>query len=92
MTTEREKQLEKKIEEMSDKIDALSAVIPGLQALGELLIEADFVTKTKGLNPKTISKNSNLEKYQGLGQRKLLMSLSTVNVVKQKRKKPIRIA
>jgi len=72
---------------LEDKLDQLLELKPALLALGELLVEADFITKAKGLNPKTISKNRTLDKYQGFGQRKLLVKVSALNVIKQ-RKRP----
>jgi len=86
MTAEREKNLEEKIDALSEEVAVLREVMPALRALGELLVEANHVTKAKGLNPKTISKNKNLDKFQGIGERKLLLKLSSVEVVKQRRK------
>lgn len=58
-----------------------------LNALGDVLIEADHVTKAKDLSPKTISQNKTVEKYNQVGKRKLLMKLEDVNVLKNRRRK-----
>lgn len=76
---------EEQAERLEQKLDTIIEALPALEALGELLVEADFVTKTKGLNPKTISKNKNLEKFQAIGKRKLLLKLSTVPVIRQRK-------
>lgn len=78
---------EEQAERLEQKLDTIIDALPALEALGELLVEADLVTKTKGLNPKTISKNNNLEKYQAVGKRKLLLKLSTVPVIRQRKPK-----
>jgi hypothetical protein len=52
-----------------------------------LPVEAAFVTKAKGLNRETISKNDNLEKFQTIGARKLLLKLESVLVVKNRKRK-----
>jgi hypothetical protein len=52
-----------------------------------LLVEAVFVTRAKGLNKKTISQNDKLEKFQGIGERKILLKLGSVVVVRNRERK-----
>lgn len=80
---------EEKIIELQKQVANLQDTLAGVQKFtamfGDLLIEAEFVTKAKGLSPKTISQNKKLEKFQGIGQRKLLIELKSVAVVKQRK-------
>jgi len=69
------------------KLDQLLLHAPTLEALGEVLVEAEYITKVKRLNRNTISENEKLEKFQGIGKRKLLIKVSSIPVVKQ-RKRP----
>lgn len=59
---------------------------PILDALGDLLIEADYVTKAKGLNKSTISQNEKLDKFQEIGKRKILLTVESVAVVKARKR------
>lgn len=86
MTEETALRLERKIDLFLERAGAIDDALPVLYALGELVIEADYVTKAKRLNNKTISKNDNLEKFNGIGQRKTLISLESVAVVKNRKR------
>lgn len=72
---------------LEQKLDLILERLPTFDALGELLVEADYVTKARGLSPKTIAKNG-VDKYQDRGHRKLLIKLQDVDaVLKRKRKR-----
>lgn len=79
------------LKRIEQKLDELLELAPALSALNSLLIEADYVTKAKGLNKNTISQNDGLEKFNGIGSRKVLVKLESVAVLKQRKrtKKPI---
>jgi hypothetical protein len=68
-------------------IDRLDRVLPVIDALGELVVEADYVSKAKRLNKNTISQNKKLEKFNGLGERKVLLKLSSIPVIKQRKRR-----
>lgn len=57
-----------------------------LNALGNVLIEADHVTKTRDLSPKTISQNKKIVKYNQTGKRKLLMKLEDIEVIQNRKR------
>jgi hypothetical protein len=57
-----------------------------LNALGKVLVEADHVTKTRDLSPKTISQNKKITKYNERGHRKLLMTLEDVEVIQNRKR------
>jgi hypothetical protein len=59
---------------------------PGLQALNEMLVEADAVARAKGLHRNTISQNESVEKYQETGKRKLLMRVRDVPVLRNRKR------
>lgn len=79
-------------EAVEQKLDRVIEALPALYALGELLIEADFVTKAKHLNRKTISQNDKLEKFQELAHRKVLMKLSSIPVIRQRKRRKLKRA
>ena len=78
-------QIEKQNETLSKIMDLLIGQSISLSALDEVLVEAEYLSKVKGLNPKTISQNKNLEKFNEIGGRKLLMKLESVVVVRQRK-------
>jgi hypothetical protein len=59
---------------------------PVIRALGEMLVEADAVTRAKGLHRNTISQNESVEKYNALGSRKLLMRVRDVPVLRNRKR------
>jgi hypothetical protein len=59
---------------------------PGLQALNEMLVEADAVARAKGLHRNTISQNGNVEKFNAVGSRKLLMRVRDVPVLRNRKR------
>lgn len=67
-------------------LERLDRITPIIEALGNLVVEADFVTRAKRLNKKTISQNDSLEKFNGLGERKVLLKLSSIPVIKQRKR------
>ncbi len=69
------------------KLDRLLDLAPALEAMGDLLVEADFVTKAKRLNKNTISQNQSMEKFNEIGSRKVLLKVSSVPVLKQRKRK-----
>jgi len=74
------------LEELANKIDRLLRLAPALETLNTLLIEADYVTKAKRLNKKTISENDKLEKYKQLGgHRKILLTIESVPVIRDRK-------
>jgi hypothetical protein len=87
MTEDTALRLERKIDLFLERTEAMDAALPALQALGELVVEADYVTKAKRLNKNTISVNDKLEKFNGIGQRKTLIKLQSVAVVKNRKRK-----
>lgn len=70
----------KELLEMKDKVDRI------FEMLSPVLIEADHLTKTKGLNENTISRNENIEKFNEFGKRKLLIKLESVPVIKNRKR------
>jgi hypothetical protein len=68
------------------KLDTLLEYSPALQALGEMLVEADYLAQVKGLNKKTISQNKKLEKFNEIGGRKLLVKIESVPVIQNRKK------
>ena len=85
MTEETALRLERKIDLFLERTEAIDDALPVLHALGEMVIEADYVTQAKRLNKKTISVNDNLEKFNGIGERKTLIKLTSVAVVKNRK-------
>lgn len=61
-----------------------------LEILSTVLVEADYLTKVIGLNKKTISQNKMLERFQGIGKRKLLIKIESVPVVRALKRKDLR--
>jgi hypothetical protein len=86
MTNDQAERIERKLDELLEMLRDFSKP---LAVFNELVVQADYVTKAKQLNKNTISKNDKLEKYNAFGKRKVLMSLESVAVVKN-RKKPVR--
>lgn len=80
MTEERIKRLEEKLDRMAADQQKLLAMI------GSVLVEADHLTKAKGLNKNTISQNDKLEKYNQIGKRKLLLKLESVPVIRNRKR------
>lgn len=66
--------------EMKLKVDRI------FEMLGQVLIPADTVTKTKGLNENTISRNNSIEKFNEFGKRKLLIEVKSVSVIKNRKR------
>ena len=55
--------------------------------LNDLLIAAAYVTKAKWLNKNTISQNDKLAKFEELGKRRVLMTLESISVIKNRKRK-----
>ena len=53
------------------------------EMLEPILISADHLNKVKGLNKNTISQNNKIDKYNGIGKRKVLLTLESVTVLQQ---------
>lgn len=69
------------LKEMGEKVDRI------FEMLKPVLIEADYLTKTNGLNENTISRNNKVDKFNMVGKRRLLMTLESVPVVKNRKRK-----
>jgi hypothetical protein len=67
-------------DELNQKIDLILNILSGV------LVEADYLTKVKGLNKRTISQNEKLEKFNEIGKRKLLIKLESVPVVRARKR------
>ncbi len=77
---------EEQLHQLEEKMDRIIAALPAIEAFASLLVEADAVTKRRGLNPKTISANNRIEKFQEPGRRKLLIRVDEINVIKQRKR------
>lgn len=76
--TEDEKRLERKIDELLE-------LAPTIRALGEVLVERTTVNERLGLNRNTITKNEKLEKFAPVGQRKTLLQIRDIAVIRTKK-------
>ncbi|HEY0658218.1 MAG TPA: hypothetical protein VGD05_07075 [Pyrinomonadaceae bacterium] len=75
------------IDELNSKVEILTEQNNRILAiLGNIFIEADYLTKTKGLNENTISRNNRIEKFNEIGKRKLLIKLESVTVIKNRKR------
>ena len=80
---------EKDIKQLQEQIDYLTRIV---KPLYDLLIYADDVTKAMGLNKNTISQNDKLEKYNKPGERKILLSLASVPVIRNRKRSRKKLA
>jgi hypothetical protein len=84
MTDAQADRIEQKLDEVLKILYRLE--IP-ISTLDELVVAADYVTKAKQLSKSTISKNDTVEKWRGIGQRKVLISLSSVHVLRHRKRR-----
>lgn len=75
------------IADLSGRLDRIEANTLTSAAIGEMLIEAADVTRLKGLNPKTISANRSIEKFDEPGRRRILISLRAAAAIKPRRRR-----
>jgi hypothetical protein len=74
---------DKELRRLQQQVDYLTQLV---KPLCDLLIYADDVTKARGLNKNTISQNDKLEKYNKPGERKLLISIASVPVIRNRKR------
>jgi hypothetical protein len=75
-------------EERLERIERMLAdLAPTVHALGDVLVEAEHVTKKKDLHRNTVANNRHVTKYQEPGKRKLLMSVRDVPVLQNRKRK-----
>lgn len=76
---------------LTDAVEILTDLVLEQQKLlfplNEVLVKATDVTKYKGLSRNTIGMNRHVEKYNEFGKKKLLISLESVSVVKNRKSK-----
>lgn len=76
------------IENIKKEISAMRGDVQQiLNILNDVFISAEQLTKIKNLNVNTISRNNKIEKYNEIGKRKLLISLSSVPMIKKRKKR-----
>jgi len=80
MSTDDEKRLEEKLDQV---IDAL----PIIYALGDLLVTRGEVNRTRGLNKNTIAQNDGIATFEPVGIRKTLIEIKDITVLRKKRKR-----
>lgn len=80
--------------ELNEKLDKALEMLREQQqvisAMGELLVGAHYVAQAKELHRNTISRNEKLDKFNEFGHRKALMTLESVTVVKNRKRRRIR--
>ncbi len=76
-------------EDQADRLERLEALLldlaPTINALGSVLVRQSNATERMGLSKNTLAQNKKLEKFEGIGELKTLITVSDLAVVKRRK-------
>jgi hypothetical protein len=79
--------IEAKLDKILENEAKLLEITPVIAAMGPVLIRRKTANERTGMDPKTITQNGKIDKYEEVGHRRVFIEVGDLAVIKQRRRR-----